>query len=91
MAAPIVWDRDSEIAPTRGQVLQWLQEERQLNLSDPNFQRGLQVLEQFLASLIPKETSLFLNYPIPFNPETWIPYHLSSLADNMVSIHLSMR
>ena len=38
---------------------------------------GLIVLEQLLAVLTPKETTLLPNYPNPFNPETWIPYHLA--------------
>ena len=32
------------------------------------------------------ETALLPNYPNPFNPETWIPYHLSKPA--AVSIHI---
>ena len=28
-----------------------------------------------------KETKLLLNYPSPFNPETWIPYQLAKDAD----------
>ena len=27
---------------------------------------------------IPAETLLLTNYPNPFNPETWIPYHLAN-------------
>ena len=36
---------------------------------------------------IPKETSLLPNYPNPFNPETWIPYKLATLADVNISIY----
>ena len=86
-AAPIAWDRDSEIAPTRQQVRQWLREAHQLNLTDPTFQRGILVLEQLLAALTPKETVLLPNYPNPFNPETWIPYQLAEAAEVTLSIY----
>jgi len=86
-SAPVVWGRDSEIAPTRDQVEKWLQEARQLNLPDPNFQRGMLVLENLLKALTPKETALLPNYPNPFNPETWIPYQLSAPTDVSISIY----
>ena len=86
-AAPFVWNRDSELAPTRAAVDAWLREARKLNLTDPTFQRGLVVLEQLLAMLTPKETVLLPNYPNPFNPETWIPYQLAKSAPVAVSIH----
>ena len=88
-AAPEVWSRDREVAPTRDQVEQWLQEARGLNLSDPAFQRGLLVLESLLKALTPKQTALLPNYPNPFNPETWIPYQLSTPADVSVVIYTS--
>ncbi len=34
----------------------------------------------------PAETALLANYPNPFNPETWIPYHLAEPAD--VTMHI---
>ena len=37
--------------------------------------------------VIPEETALLANYPNPFNPETWIPYHLSAPADVTVRIY----
>ena len=86
-AAPAVWSRDREVAPTRNQVEQWLRQARHVNLTDPAFQRGVLILEQLLVSLTPKETALLPNYPNPFNPETWIPYQLSEPADVNVSIY----
>ena len=65
----------------------WLQEARQINLTDPDFQRGVVALERLLTVLIPEETTLLRNYPNPFNPETWIPYQLSEPADVTVSIY----
>ena len=85
--APFMLRRDSEIAPTKTEVEKWLNAARQLNLTDPNFQRGIQVLENLLKVLTPKETALLPNYPNPFNPETWIPYQLAAAADVIVSIH----
>ena len=54
-----------------------------------SYLRGIAVLEQLLASLMPKETALLANYPNPFNPETWIPYELAETAEVTVSIHAS--
>ncbi|MYA70466.1 T9SS type A sorting domain-containing protein, partial [Candidatus Poribacteria bacterium] len=68
-------------------VKKWLQEARQLPLTDPAFQRGILILEQLLATLTPKQTALLPNYPNPFNPETWIPYQLAKPANVKISIY----
>ena len=81
-----MWNLDQEVAPTRDQFKQWLDQARQMNLIDPAFQRGILILEHRLASLTPKETALLPNYPNPFNPETWIPYQLSEPAE--VTLHI---
>ena len=39
------------------------------------------------APLTPTETALLPNYPNPFNPETWMPYHLAGDADVTLTIH----
>ena len=44
-------------------------------------------LEDLIAYEIPAETELLRNYPNPFNPETWIPYHLSEDADVRLTIY----
>ena len=54
--------------------------------------KGFAVLEVFLALLaemgaIPETTALLPNYPNPFNPETWIPYHLTKDAEVIVRIY----
>ena len=36
---------------------------------------------------IPETTALLPNYPNPFNPETWIPYHLATDADVTLTIY----
>ena len=86
-AAPSVWHRDREFAPTREQVQQWLHQARQMNLTTPAYQRGILMLEQLLVMLTPKETALLPNYPNPFNPETWIPYQLAKPAEVSISIY----
>ena len=44
-------------------------------------------LEDLITYEIPTETALLNNYPNPFNPETWIPYHLSEDADVKLTIY----
>ena len=34
----------------------------------------------------PQVTTLLANYPNPFNPETWIPYHLATAGDVQIRI-----
>ena len=86
-AAPEAWELHAGVTPTRATVEHWLREARQLNLANPAFHRGISVLEQLLATLTPKETTLLPNYPNPFNPETWFPYQLSAPADVTISIY----
>ena len=37
--------------------------------------------------VFPTEMALLPNYPNPFNPETWIPYHLASEAEVQITIY----
>ena len=72
---------------TPSQVQGWLTQAQGLVLTDATSQRGILFLEQLLAALTPKETILLPNYPNPFNPETWIPYHLAHAADVRLTIY----
>ena len=69
------------------QVSQWLLEAEVLDKTSLTYRGGILVLESLLAMLTPQKTALLLNYPNPFNPETWIPYQLSEPADVTVTIH----
>ena len=72
---------------TAADVREWLSQAHQLNSVSPTDQRGVSVLEQLLAVLTPKETTLLPNYPNPFNPETWIPYQLAMSGDVKITIY----
>ena len=85
-AAPSVHPQILELF-TAVDVKLWLSHARQLNLTDPTSLQGILFLEQLLAVLLPKETALLPNYPNPFNPETWIPYHLAKEADVILTIY----
>ena len=84
-AAPLLYPQDLSML-TVADVKQWLSQAQQLNLTDATSQRGILFLQQLLIAFTPKETTLLPNYPNPFNPETWIPYHLSKDAD--VTLHI---
>ena len=64
----------------------WLTQARLLGLTDPEHLRGIAALRRLLVALTPEETALLPNYPNPFNPETWIPFQLSTSA--VVEIHI---
>ncbi len=51
------------------------------------FDLGIANLERLLQETVPERTKLLLNYPNPFNPETWIPYQLAKATDVSVSIY----
>ncbi len=83
---------------TAAQVQEWLSQAKQkishpiqihssLSQSDFSYERGIQMLEQLLKMLIPKENALLANYPNPFNPETWIPYQLATAGDVQITIY----
>jgi hypothetical protein len=39
------------------------------------------------TQVLPETTELLLNYPNPFNPETWIPYQLANPAEVTLTIY----
>ena len=85
-AAPSAQPQTLELL-TAAEVRQWLSQAQQLTLMNPAYLRGITILEQLLTALVPTETVLLPNYPNPFNPETWIPYHLAKGADVTLTIY----
>ena len=67
-------------------VQEWIAQARVENDGSLAHQQGIENLQRLLASLLPEETALLANYPNPFNPETWIPYHLAVPTD--VTVHI---
>ncbi len=67
-------------------VQAWIAEAEAKNDDSIAFRQGIENLQRLLASLLPEKTVLLPNYPNPFNPETWIPYHLAEAAD--VTVHI---
>ena len=55
----------------------------------PEVRLGAELLHNWLTANagIPTKMQLLPNYPNPFNPETWIPYHLSHDTDAALSIY----
>ena len=84
-AAPIVTIDSKELTPTMVQA--WIDKARTEDDGSLVFQQGIANLERLLASLIPEKTALLANYPNPFNPETWIPYHLAKSAKVTLTIY----
>ena len=53
----------------------------------PRYLRAIAIVESVLAAIRPNKTQLLTNYPNPFNPETWIPYHLANPSNVGISIY----
>ena len=65
---------------------------RHIAVGDLRLGRTVAFLETLLSLLaemgaIPETTALLPNYPNPFNPETWIPYHLAKGAEVKLTIY----
>ena len=65
----------------------WINEARLENDGSLVFEQGIAKLEYLLTLIIPEKTALLANYPNPFNPETWIPYHLAKPARVTLTIY----
>ena len=83
--APMGFGRFQNVADALADV-------KHLLTGDVRIGRGVIVLEELLHLLsemvaIPERTALLPNYPNPFNPETWIPYHLAKAANVTLTIY----
>ena len=85
-AAPSLLGEASH-ALTAGAIRDWLTAARSIADKDAIVKRGIEVFEQLLESVVPRETALLANYPNPFNPETWIPYRLAEASDVTLTIY----
>ncbi len=72
---------------TADQIQSWITQAMQADDGSPSFHRGIRSLQNLLLKLCPKTTVLLPNYPNPFNPETWIPYHLANASDVQITIY----
>ena len=73
-------------------VVDALSDVKLLATGDVRLGKELAVLSELLHLLAemtatPETTALLANYPNPFNPETWIPYHLAKDAEVIVTIY----
>ncbi|MDE0426800.1 MAG: T9SS type A sorting domain-containing protein [Candidatus Poribacteria bacterium] len=69
------------------QVHDWLTLLRAEHDGSLMFTEAIANLERLLNRMTPTQPALLPNYPNPFNPETWIPYHLETAADVSVAIY----
>ena len=65
---------------------------KHLATGDVRLGKWIPLLKELLHRLaefgtIPETTALLPNYPNPFNPETWIPYHLAQGAEVTLTIY----
>ncbi len=74
-------------SPTADQIQSWITQAMQADDGSPAFRRGIRALQNLLLKMRPEITALLPNYPNPFNPETWIPYHLANASDVQITIY----
>ncbi len=85
-AAPLIISTNTrELTPVIVQA--WIKQMELENDGSLVFRQGIENLYQLLATLLPKKNVLLPNYPNPFNPETWIPYHLAMPSDLTLTIY----
>ncbi len=68
-------------------IQSWIEQAQVEDDGSIAFREGIAFLQSLLAMLIPEKTALLPNYPNPFNPETWIPYHLANPSEVTLTIY----
>ena len=87
LAAPLMLSVDSIEGLDPAIIQAWIAQAQLEDDGSIAFQEGIVNLQRLLASFIPEKTVLLANYPNPFNPETWIPYHLANPSDVQITIY----
>ena len=86
-ASPSILAMDSIDGLDAAVVQAWIERAHVEDDGSIAFRDGIAYLQSLLALLMPEETRLLANYPNPFNPETWIPYHLANPSDVRITIY----
>ena len=85
-APTIRWNAD--LHSLHSETIQtWIDMAHAVHDGSLTFRQGIANLKHLLVAMHPDKTALLANYPNPFNPETWIPYHLSNNASVMLTIY----
>ncbi len=86
-ASPSMLAMDSMDELNPAIIQAWIEQAQIEDDGSTVFHEGIAFLQSLLALLAPEETTLLPNYPNPFNPETWIPYHLANPSDVRITIY----
>ena len=86
-SAPVYVEMDNK-GLTAAMIQNWIDRAELVNDGSIAFRQGIENLQKLLEAVkIPKKSMLLVNYPNPFNPETWIPYHLANPAAVNLTIY----
>ena len=86
-ASPSILAMDSIDGLDAAMIQAWIARAHVEDDGSVAFREGIAYLQSLLALLIPEETALLPNYPNPFNPETWIPYHLANPSEVTITLY----
>ncbi len=86
-AAPtLILMKDRGVTPAM--VEDWIEQAQAEDDGSIAFREGIANLQTLLETItVPNKTVLLVNYPNPFNPETWIPYHLAASTEVKLAIY----
>ncbi len=85
-APTLVLMKEGALTPTM--VKGWIDLAQTADNGSIAFREGIAKLQILLETItVPNKTKLLVNYPNPFNPETWIPYHLAAATEVNLTIY----